>query len=222
MNLCNCSPEMLANALQSHLKANPAERPWRHGFAPQLNYGRHAGPPRADARQAAVAIVLCRTDSQWQLPLTVRAESLPSHAGEVSFPGGQLETGELSPQAARREFIEELLSGEADSSFDLNWVGQLAPLFVFVSNTVVTPWIGILDKPPAWQPNPAEVAHVMNMPLEKLLSDPLLDTIRLQVGDLQFTAPSITLDGHPIWGTTAVLLSELRNRLLELSAQEIN
>ena len=56
-------PDLLAAEL-----TRPAQVEWSRAFAPELVYGRHAGPAREDARAAAVAVVLCWRDGEWTLP----------------------------------------------------------------------------------------------------------------------------------------------------------
>src|SRR3954468_4735307 len=89
----------LARELAADLLLPPAGG-WRREFAPELSYGRHAGPARSDPRLDAVAISLCWTNREWRLPLTVRCAALTHHAGQVSLPGGLVDAGESATAAA--------------------------------------------------------------------------------------------------------------------------
>ena len=75
-------------------------------YQPELSFGRHLGPAPSDAKPAAVLILLYPNGGRWHVPLTLRSAHLPDHAGQVSLPGGLIEPGEDSRQAALREFTE--------------------------------------------------------------------------------------------------------------------
>ena len=77
-------------------------------FAPELSYGRHFGPAPSTARPAAVIALLVRRAGRWHIPLTVRQAALGRHGGQISLPGGAVEPGESTAQAAERELAEEL------------------------------------------------------------------------------------------------------------------
>src|SRR6185369_11117194 len=96
--------EFLVAKLALGLPGRPAQRI----MAPQLAYGRHYGPVPDDARRAAVLIAVHQTASGWSIPAIVRPETMKAHAGQVSLPGGLIETDETIPQTALREFEEEL------------------------------------------------------------------------------------------------------------------
>jgi 8-oxo-dGTP pyrophosphatase MutT (NUDIX family) len=212
----------LPRLLQQELATGRADQEWRGWFAPQLSYGRHDGPARSHASQAAVAIVLYRQGPAWHLPLTVRPANLRTHGGQVSFPGGALEPGENSQQAAHRELVEELFADRKPVDVDVDWLGELAPLHVFVSDIMVAPWVGVLRSRPDWQPQPAEVEQLLSLPLELLIADDEPDRMTVRRGTLTYTAPRLMVDGIEVWGSTAVLLGELRGWLRRLAVEELS
>ncbi len=215
-----CEHPDLPRLLQQELASGQADPRWRRWLVPQLCYGRHSGPARSDARQAAVAIVLYRQGSAWHVPLTVRPASLRTHAGQVSFSGGALEPDENSREAAHRELVEELFADRKPADVGVDWLGELAPLHVFVSNVLVAPWVGVLHDQPDWQPQPAEVEQLLPLPLELLLADDEPDTMTVRRGALAYAAPRLMVDGIEVWGSTAVLLGELRGWLQQLAVEE--
>jgi 8-oxo-dGTP pyrophosphatase MutT (NUDIX family) len=197
--------------LEVDLRA-PAKPPGARDFAPQLSYGRHAGPARGDVRHAAVAIVLCWDGGQWSLPLTVRNAQLTHHGGQVSLPGGLIDAGESPRDAAARELEEEL--GQRPP---VQWLGELSPLFVFASNALVTPCVAAIGHWPDWTPQPAEVDRVLKLDLAALLDPPQAPPLSVQRGPFHFQAPQLIVEGQSAWGATAVMLGELRSRLLRIS-----
>ena len=204
------SPELPA-LLAADLQA-PADQQWRHRFAPQLSYGRHAGPARGDARPAAVVLVLCWDGRQWSLPLTVRNAQLTRHGGQVSLPGGLIDAGESPRDAAERELEEEL-----GLRPPLQWLGELSPLFVFASNATVTPCVAAIDHWPNWVAQPAEVDRVLKLDVGELLHQLQPPPLSVQRGPFRFQAPQLIVEGQSAWGATAVMLGELRARLLRIT-----
>jgi 8-oxo-dGTP pyrophosphatase MutT (NUDIX family) len=200
-------PDLLAANL-----ASPPDRRWAGEFAAELSYGRQAGPARGDTRDAAVAIVLCWDGAEWSLPLTIRHAGLTRHAGQISLPGGLIDAGEAACDAAARELEEEL-----GLRPPLTWLGELAQLFVFASNTMVTPCVAAIDHWPAWEPQPAEVDSVLRLSLGELLQPPAAPIV-IQRGPFEFSAPQLPVQGHSAWGATACMLGELRGRLRRIAA----
>ena len=174
-------------------------------FEPRPPLWRYYQSAPADARGAAVLVLLYPHHRQWHLPLTLRPEHLADHAGQVSLPGGAVEPGETSRQAAIREFHEEL--GEGGRNIEL--LGQLSAAYVQASNFLVTPWVGATDGRPELIPNPAEVEQLLEVPLTHLLDPANFGSHRRQHQGQSYTAPHFTWQSHRIWGATCAILGEL-------------
>lgn len=195
--------------------ATPGDRAWGWAFAPELSYGRHGGPARGDVREAAVILLLYWNGEAWSLPLTVRATALSRHGGQVSLPGGLIDPDETPREAAARELDEEL-----GVRPPLEWLGNLSPQFVYASNAWIVPCIAATAHRPAWKPSPREVKRVLDLPLKALLTHTTPPLLRIERGPLRFSAPQLTVEGYSAWGATAVILGELRGRLLRLKDSE--
>lgn len=203
---------------------DPVYRPPEPSFAPELAYGRHRGPWRESTRRAAVAVCLYdHPQLGWTIPLTRRPTTLRHHGGQICLPGGRIEKGETSQEAALREFEEEL------GVFPrLIAVGQPLPMqYVYASDNLVVPellWIECPTHP--WRPCPEEVAEVIELPLSHLIGEnprtlvvqrrPLRDAemAREIVGEIAFSAPAYQYGRWSIWGATAMILHHLARRLL--------
>lgn len=138
-------------------------------LSPRLSYGRHRGPARADSRRAAVLIVIYphRCTGRLCLTLTTRPQALSHHGGQVCLPGGRIEAGETPIEAALREYEEEL--GVPVDVLEI--IGRLVPIYVFASDNLVETLVVTANTPQRhWQPDPAEVDEVIEMPLEGLLN----------------------------------------------------
>lgn len=184
----------------------------RRRFAPELSYGRHFGPAPATARHAAVVVLLFPRDDRWYFPLTVRPEQLVRHAGQISLPGGAVEPGESSADAAQRELAEEL---GVDRGVSL--LATLDESYVYASDFRVTPWLAVVRQTPHWRPHGDEVQRILELPIDALLDDHCKGTITVQRGPLVFAAPCIRWQNHAIWGATAIILAELAELLRSLA-----
>ena len=156
-------------------------------------------------------VLLYQDAGAWHLPLTLRPGYLADHAGQISLPGGAIEPGESSERAAVRELNEEL----GVDARSIEPLGELSPIYLFRSNYSITPWLAVTQSRPNWQPNPAEVAELVELPLAALL-DPRTTTVEVwRDQGVDFQVPAICYQGHVIWGATAMILAELAAIALE-------
>ncbi len=173
-----------------------APRP-RRGWRPDQHADR--------VRTAAALVLLYPRDGRPHLVLTVRAGDLPRHGGQVSFPGGAIEPGEAIASAALREAAEEV---GIDPSI-VRVLGPLTPLHIPVSDFIVHPIVGVMDRTPGFAHAAAEVARVLEIPIADLLDPARVRlTTRLR-GDLLVDVPYFDLCGETVWGATAMMLAEL-------------
>ncbi len=203
----------LQRRLQTFETAGPG-RCWS-GKGPQLAYGRHAGPAPADARQAAVSLMLIHHQDELFIPLTRRPAELKHHGGQICFPGGQIESGEDDCQAAVREFEEEL--GVRPENIFI--CGRLNPVYVYASNNLVHPVVmtcRLIQR--HWRPQVEEVDAVIELPVRHVLAAEnwTLQSIRRTIrssnqssGDFELLAPCCVYNEHQIWGATGMLLARL-------------
>jgi 8-oxo-dGTP pyrophosphatase MutT (NUDIX family) len=183
-------------------------------------------------RPAAVLVPLLDRPGGPTLLFTRRTEHVPSHKGEVSFPGGAREPGEDAVQAALREAEEEV--GLPRDAIEPLGVLDDVPS---VARFVVTPVVAAVRRPPgAFRPDAFEVHEPFELALAQLL-DPalrkwtLFDPARLppelSVARLDGRIPFEDVDpgtGHwriwsfhadparVVWGLTARVLGDLLDR----------
>lgn len=155
--------------------------------------------------KAAVLVPLLNLEEGWALLFTRRAEGLSTHRGEISFPGGRVDEGETTLQAALRETEEELsLSGDL-----VEPLGRLAPVTTVVTGYVIEPWVGLIRNLDDLDPNPHEISEVIVVPMAKLLEDATMRIQKFVSPDGIFANPAYDVGPNIIWGATARILSHL-------------
>jgi len=198
------SPAALSEQLQAVIARGLPGRTAQRTMAHRLAYGRHHGPVPANARQAAVLVVLDPQAAGWSIPAILRPETMKTHAGQVSLPGGALDVQETVVQAALREFEEEL--GTPTSGLSI--VGQLTSVYVFVSGFQITPVLAVSRQRLVFRPNPQEVAAVVELPLAELCHSACRREHRVERRGLTFTVPHFEIAGQRVWGATSLILAE--------------
>ena len=129
------------------------------------------------------------------------------HSGQVAFPGGKWEEGDVDiVQTALREAWEEV--GILPEKVEV--IRPLTELYIPPSNFLVTPILGVCYERPSFVAQPTEVEGILETDV-RLLADPLIASIRhIQVrGDLTVESPSFDVNGRIVWGATAMMISEL-------------
>lgn len=157
---------------------------------------------------AAVLLLLFPKNNTWHISFIRRIDHDPNdkHAGQISFPGGRLEEEDRNVEyCALRETEEEV----GISSKNIQVIGSLSELYVFVSNYLVYPFVGVLDHYPVFVPNKLEVEEVLEIPLEYLLDSSIRKRKDIAVrGHILKDVPYFDLNGKVLWGATAMMLSE--------------
>ncbi len=161
--------------------------------------------------RAAVMILLFPADDErLRLVLTLRQESLRGHSGQVSFPGGRQDAQDESLTAtAIRETCEEI--GVCKGTIRI--IGCLPRFYIPASHFDVHPIVAKCDTVPCFDPNPAEVADVFSFALEDLLNPRFKCDEQRIIRGYDVYVPFYDVHGHKVWGATAIMLSELEERL---------
>ncbi len=168
--------------------------------------------PEENFRHAAVLIPVACGESGSSVIFTLRTEHLSSHAGQVSFPGGTREDGDISLEhTALRESEEEIgLRPEA-----VRVIGRLGNLLM-PSGYCVTPVVGLFAADTPLIPSPREVAEIFAVPTAIALNPASYLRSSMLYGDLEREVLEFHHDGYRIWGATATMLHHLA---MELSRQ---
>jgi 8-oxo-dGTP pyrophosphatase MutT (NUDIX family) len=179
---------------QWRFSPRPTRKDWRPELQPET------------ARQAAALLLLYPSPEgdDLLLPLTVRHSDLPHHAGQISLPGGRVDRDERPEAAALREAHEEVGIVPAD----VRVVGPLSTLWVVVSNHLLRPFVGVMDRRPEFTLAPREVEALIEVPLSHVRDAARLGWSRHVREGIVVDYPHFGLAGHEVWGATAMVLGE--------------
>ncbi len=155
--------------------------------------------PGLQLKEAAVLAPLFWRDGEPFAYLTRRPMTLRTHPGQISFPGGGREAGDVTPlHTALRETREEL----GISPDDVDVLGLLGAMPT-VTSYWVTPFVGVVPHDVHLTPNPVEIEEVMAAPLWRL---------RREKRHLYQADRDVFVwdDGqHVVWGATWRMLGQL-------------
>lgn len=195
---------MNAEALLPALRplSSPSDAPgWNHADINALL-------GQAPRRPAAVLLGL-REAREPSLVLTVRTSHLPSHAGQVAFPGGGRDPQDADAVAtALRESEEEI-------GLDRALVTPLGYLdnFETISGYRITPVVARIAPQAVLRASPAEVAEVFEVPLAFFLEPGNLRRYEMEYRGQRRDMVEFVHGGHRIWGATAAILLNLLTRM---------
>ena len=169
------------------------------------------GESSGRGRPAAVAIIVYPEKERLRLILIRRSSRLNNHAGQIAFPGGALDPEDHdAPAAALRETCEEI--GLCDLE-RYRFLGRLSDLHVSVSGFLVHPCVFFYTGSLHFRPEPEEVDEILTISLYDLFSPAALGTTMRNTGNRSMPVPCYRRGDLEIWGATAVILSELEERL---------
>ncbi|MDR1462233.1 MAG: CoA pyrophosphatase [Azoarcus sp.] len=164
-------------------------------------------------RPAAVLVPLVLHGGQEGGPMllfTRRTDHLHHHPGQISFPGGGMEAGDISPEAAALRESEEEIGLSPDR---VEILGRL-PDYLTGTGFCVTPVIGLLRPPLALELDSFEVAEVFEAPLAHFLDPANHKRHSLRVeGELRHFH-AMPYGDYFIWGATAGMLMSLYRLLV--------
>lgn len=187
--------------LAAQLRMSPPGRP---NEAPQMT------PP---PREASVLLLLYPKQTDLHFVLTRRTERLGNHSGQISFPGGRRDVGDIDATATALREAHEELGIPLDS---IAVLGHLTSLYVPPSHFLISPVVAHSAHAPAFNPNPDEVAEVIEAPLAVLFDEAAkgheLRHLISQNGK-QVLTPHYRIQTHNVWGATAMVLSEFESAL---------
>ncbi len=181
----------LARSARVHPSPDGDEVPWEH------------------SRISAAVLVAITDRSAPGLILTQRPDHMRSHAGQIAFPGGRVDTEDANVVAAAlREAHEEV----ALDPRHVQVIGT-SNMYRTGSGYEITPVIGLIPPDLPLKPNEGEVADIFEVPLAFLLDPANHARLSGEWRGVQRNYYEIIWQDRRIWGATAGMLVNLAARL---------
>lgn len=198
--------ERLTRALVEPL----AEREAAPGEVRGSGYHDHA------TRRAGVLIPIVGAKRPY-IYFTQRSDALRHHPGQISFPGGSMESFDANAQAAAlREAHEEI----GLDPVHVEILGEL-PEYRTVTGFVISPFVGWVDPAARVAPDEVEVTRIFGVPLAHALDDSQFERRLMERNGRDYQVYSIDYDADHIWGATAGILYGLLQRLGHVEARTL-
>jgi len=157
---------------------------------------------------AAVTIPLFEKNGETYMLLTLRADTVEHHKGQVSFPGGAWEPQDTSmEETALRETDEEVGIPAAMTQV----LGQLDD-FPTISDFIVTPFVTTIPYPFPTDVNPEEVSRLLEVPLSLFLDDNKFEAKKREYQGKTYHVYYYYFEDAVIWGITGFII----NRFIEM------
>lgn len=162
-------------------------------------------------KEAAVMMLLYPKNGQTHLVLIVRNTYPGVHSSQIAFPGGKVESDDLSiAHAALRETHEEI----GISSDKIEIIREFSKVYIPPSNFMVYPFLGYSTEELIFSPDSSEVAGIIELSLHDFLDENNIVNKRMATSySLDISVPAFKIREHFVWGATAMMMSELKETL---------
>lgn len=167
---------------------------------------------KQNARKAGVMALFYPSEkNETRIILILRRTYKGVHSAQIGFPGGKLESEDASlKEAALRETEEEV----GVSRKVISVVKQLTEIYIPPSNFFVQPFLGITTELPRFVAQEKEVEALIEVTLQDFMNDLNITTQTLSTSyATSIEVPAFELNGHIVWGATAMMLNEVRELL---------
>jgi 8-oxo-dGTP pyrophosphatase MutT (NUDIX family) len=164
---------------------------------------------------SAVASIFIPKNDEMNLLMIERQSYDGVHSGQVGFPGGKVEQSDADLEHTARRETEEEVGIPTENLF---LVRALTNVYIPPSGFLVSPYIFWMDHEPTIIPAPREVQSTFFLPVQKLIKPGIFVEGDVETGTgTTMKTRFIEHDGRKIWGATAMMLSELRILLTQIS-----
>lgn len=164
--------------------------------------------------KAGVMAIFYPNDRQvTNLVLILRKTYRGVHSNQVGFPGGRAEIFDKNMKSTALRETEEEVGIPRD---EVTVVKKLTKLYIPPSNFWVHPYVGLLNATPKLIKQESEVEKILEIDIDEFLDERNLISKKLSTSYAKdIDVPAFSLNGHIVWGATAMMLSELKELLIK-------
>ncbi len=165
-------------------------------------------------RRSSVCLMLFEQAGEIYFPIIQRPDYDGVHSGQLALPGGKFEEEDIrAERTALREMEEE--TGYSASSVEI--IGKLTDLYIPHSNYLVHPYIAYTKEFPQFLPDQTEVKELILYKMSNLLNEELVKETEMNLQGRSMRIPYFDVEGRVLWGATAMMLSEFKHVLRNIS-----
>lgn len=198
--------EHFINNLSRQLKEPLPGKAAQNRMTPITRKKYPSDPDLSQAKTSSVLALFYPENGSIRLVFIQRPVYNGVHSGQIAFPGGGFEEQDRDVmETALRETHEEI--GVPPEQIVV--IGKLSDLYIPPSNFLVHPYVGYVDQPPHFRPDPEEVSEVFSLDIHSLLNETCFQHREVSGRSYSFTVPCFYLQKRLIWGATSMMLSEL-------------
>ena len=170
---------------------------------------------RKNARKAGVmALFYPKEHDCTYLLLILRKTYKGVHSNQIAFPGGKAEEIDFDlKETALRETEEEV----GVPVNEITVIKPLSKVYIPPSNFEVSPFLGLYNASKPFVLEEDEVELIVEVKLEDFLNDNnlIIQSVSASYAE-NIVLPTFQLNGHTVWGATAMILSEVKELLKEV------
>jgi 8-oxo-dGTP pyrophosphatase MutT (NUDIX family) len=160
-------------------------------------------------RRSAVLIPILAAEEHPSLLFTKRTDTVETHKGQISFPGGMKDERDASAEAtALREAAEEI--GLPPAAVDV--LGLLDDIQT-PTGFIITPVVGWISTTVDLRPNAREVAECFQVALEDFADTSRRTSRFVERGGRRFEVFWYDVWKEPVWGATGLCVKQLMDIL---------
>lgn len=170
-------------------------------------------PRKLDLSYPEAGILVPVTDDPGnpEMIFTLRSEKMSTHRGQVAYPGGKRDPGDLSLAATALREAHEEIGLPSDQVEIISPLSQVTSLH----RILVSPYVGVVPEGHPLKANPGEIDSIFRVPLSFFLEDRRERTDAIPFQNQTIHVPCYRWGRYQIWGLSAVVLVDFLNAVYD-------